>query len=329
MYIANNNRYENMKYNKVGSSGLKLPVVSLGLWHNFGIDDNFENMRNMLQTAFDNGITHFDIANVYGSKGTAETNFGKIFEMDFKQHRDELIISTKAGYEMWEGPYGNWGSRKYLLSSLDQSLERLKLEYVDIFYHHRMDPDTPLEETMGALDQAVKSGKALYAGISNYDVPTTKKAIEIMKRLNCPLIINQIKYSIFDRVVEENGFLDFAKENEFGAIIYSPLAQGLLTNKYINEIPDDSRAKKETKSLNTNNITIDIIDKVKALNEVATNRKETLAQMALKWVLNEKASTSVLIGASTSEQIIENCKIVNSKEFTIEELDLIENIINK
>ena len=289
-----------MKYNKCGESGLKLPAVSLGLWHNFGVNDSYENMRKMCFCAFDNGITHFDIANNYGrpEPGSAEKNFGKILREDMSAYRDEMIISTKAGYHMFDGPYGNLGSRKYLLASLDASLKRLGLDYVDIFYHHRPDPDTPLEETMGALDMAVKSGKALYAGLSNYDGETMARAAEILRDMRCPFVINQNRYSIFDRTVEQNGLLDSARRECKGVIVFSPLAQGLLTNRYIDGIPSDSRIRTSGIFLKETNITEEKLDKIRALNAIARDRGESLAQMALAWVLRRDEVTSVLVGAS-------------------------------
>lgn len=328
MYTPSANRYENMIYNKCGTSGLKLPLVSLGMWHNFGKYENYENMKNICKAAFDCGITHFDLANNYGFPhiGSAEENMGKILKEDFSSHRNELVISSKAGYRMWEGPYGDFGSRKYLISSIDESLKRLQLDYVDIFYHHRMDKDTPLEETMGALDQIVKSGKALYVGLSNYDGETMKKAAEILKQLNCPFIINQNRYSILDRTSEQNGILDSSYEEGKGMIIFSPLKQGILTDKYIKGIPENSRVKTSGIFLNESSLTSDTLEKVKKLNEIAKRRGETLAQMALAWVLNNKSVTSVLIGASTPEQILENVKIVENKGFDDDELKLIDEI---
>ncbi len=327
-YTADSTRYDKMKYFRCGNSGLFLPAVSLGFWHNFGIHNDFNNMKEMCFAAFDNGITHFDLANNYGPEpGRAETNLGRILKEDMMQYRDELIISTKAGYDMWEGPYGNWGSRKYLLASLDQSLKRLGLEYVDIFYHHRMDPDTPLEESMMALDTAVKSGKALYAGISNYDKKTTKKAMEILKDLKCPFIINQSRYSMFDRHIEEDGLKKFAADNGCGIIAFSPLEQGLLTDRYLNGIPEDSRVKTDGRFLNEGSITEDKISKVKALNEIAANRGQSLAQMALSWILRDGEVTSVLIGASKPSQIVENIEIINKIDFTEEEIENINRII--
>jgi len=318
-------RYKKMIYNRSGNSGLKLPAVSLGLWHNFGTYDSLENMKEMIEVSFNNGITHFDLANNYGPvPGEAEINFGRILKTTLNGYRDEIIISTKAGYTMWNGPYGDWGSRKYLLASLDQSLARMGLDYVDIFYHHRMDPNTPLEETMGALAQAVFSGKALYAGISNYDTKTTKKAMEIMKDLKCPFVINQVRYSIFDRHIEKDGLKEFAKEAGMGLIIFSPLEQGLLTNRYLNGIPDDSRVRKIGGFLKENNVTPEIIEKIKALNEIAESRNQSLAQMALSWVLKDDSITSVVIGASKPQQILDNIESINNTTFTAEEIQLID-----
>ncbi len=326
-YIADESRYENMKYFRCGNSGLKLPGVSLGLWHNFGTNNNFENMLAMCHTAFDAGITHFDLANNYGPvPGSAEENFGKIINGDMKPYRDEIVVSTKAGYEMWDGPYGNWGSRKYLLASLDQSLKRMGLEYVDIFYHHRMDPATPLEESMMALDTAVKQGKALYAGISNYDAKTTMKAMEILKDLRCPFIINQVRYSIFDRWIEEDGLKESASREGCGLIAFSPLAQGLLTDKYLNGIPQDSRIKRDGRFLKESAVTKERLAQIKALNEIAAERGQSLAQMALSWILRDGDVTSVLIGASKPEQITENVKIVERTVFTQEEMRRIDEI---
>ena len=326
-YIADESRYENMKYFRCGNSGLKLPGVSLGLWHNFGTNNNFENMLAMCHTAFDAGITHFDLANNYGPvPGSAEENFGKIINGDMKPYRDEIVVSTKAGYEMWDGPYGNWGSRKYLLASLDQSLKRMGLEYVDIFYHHRMDPATPLEESMMALDTAVKQGKALYAGISNYDAKTTMKAMEILKDLRCPFIINQVRYSIFDRWIEEDGLKESASREGCGLIAFSPLAKGLLTDKYLNGIPEDSRIKRDGRFLKESAVTKERLAQIKALNEIAAERGQSLAQMALSWILRDGDVTSVLIGASKPEQITENVKIVERTVFTQEEMRRIDEI---
>ncbi len=324
---ANENRYSSMKYNYSGKSGLKLPAVSLGLWHNFGTNDDFENMRRMCFTAFDLGITHFDLANNYGPiAGSAEENFGKIMKDGLAPYRDELVISTKAGYYMWPGPYGDFGSRKYLLSSLDASLKRMGLPYVDIFYHHRMDPNTPIEETMMALDQAVKSGKALYAGLSNYDGEHLKIASDILRELKCPFIINQNRYNILDRGVEKNGLLDTAKAEGKGVIIFSPLAQGLLTGRYLDGIPADSRAGKGG-FLKASQITPELVKKLHALNGVARERDESLAQMALSWVLRNDAVTSVLIGASSPEQIKENVGVLNSALFTAAQLEKINKIV--
>ena len=326
-YIANKERYNIMQYNKCGESGLKLPAVSLGLWHNFGDTGNFDNMCEMCFTAFDNGITHFDLANNYGPKaGSAEINFGKILNTHMKNYRDEMLISTKAGYYMWPGPYGDLGSRKYILSSLDKSLKRMNIEYVDIFYHHRMDSDTPLYETMWALDQAVKSGKALYAGLSNYDGETMKKAAEILNELHCPFVINQNKYSIFERKPERDGILDSIITEKKGMIVFSPLAQGLLTERYLNGIPSDSRVRTDGRFLNENSITEEKLSKIQKLNEIAKKRGQTLAQMALAWVYNHEGITSVLIGASKCEQITENIKMLENTEFTKEELKLIDEI---
>ncbi len=326
-YTANYNRYNNMKYNKCGESGLKLPAVSLGLWHNFGTNDPYQNMKDMCFTAFDNGITHFDIANNYGPvPGSAEENFGKILREEMHAYRDQMIISTKAGYYMWEGPYGDFGSRKYLLSSLDQSLKRLGLDYVDVFYHHRPDPDTPLEETMGALAQAVKSGKALYAGLSNYDGERMKQAATILKDLKCPFVINQNRYSIFDRGIKRNGLLETAKEEKKGVIVFSPLAQGLLTNRYIDGIPADSRVRRSGIFLKEEHLTEQKLGQIKALNQIALERGESLAQMSLAWVLQTEGVTSVLVGASKPEQILDNIKAVNSAAFTKEQLNAIDEI---
>lgn len=326
-YEANEKRYEKMEYNRSGKSGLKLPAVSLGMWHNFGTYDSYDNMKNMCFTAFDNGITHFDLANNYGPlPGSAEKNFGRILKEEMKAYRDEMIISTKAGYHMWEGPYGDFGSRKYMLASLDQSLKRLGLDYVDIFYHHRMDPDTPLEESMGALAHAVHSGKALYAGLSNYDGKTMHKAMHILEDLNCPFVINQNRYSILDRTIEHNKLKKEARDKNKGIIVFSPLAQGMLTDRYLDGIPEDSRAKKSGVFLNEQRV-LDNIEKIKKLKKISDERGETLAQMALSWVLKDDVCTSVLIGASKPEQILENIKIINRKPFTDEELKLIDEAV--
>ncbi len=327
MYQAKDTRYDHMVYNRCGNSGLKLPEVSLGFWHNFGDTGVYENMRKMVFTAFDNGITHFDLANNYGPEyGSAESNLGKLLKENFTAYRDELIISTKAGYDMWQGPYGNWGSRKYLLASLDQSLQRMGLDYVDIFYHHRMDPDTPLEETMGALDQAVKSGKALYAGISNYDGATMKRAAAILRDLHCPFVINQNRYSIFDRTIEKNGLKQAAQEEGKGIIAFSPLAQGMLTDRYLHGIPADSRVNTDGRFLKKEQFTDQRIHQIQALNEIAAQRGESLAQMALKWVIKDNVVTSVLIGASRPGQILDNIKVVESAAFSDEEIRKIDEI---
>lgn len=327
MYQAAQNRYQVIPYRRCGASGLMLPAVSLGLWHNFGDTAPYENMRALCRTAFDHGITHFDLANNYGPEpGAAERNFGKILRDDLGVYRDELIISTKAGYLMWDGPYGDWGSRKYLLASLDQSLKRTGLEYFDIFYSHRMDPETPLEETMGALASAVQQGKALYAGISNYDGETTARAAAILKELHCPFIINQSRYSIFDRTIEKNGLKAYAAAHGVGVIAFSPLAQGLLTDKYLHGVPADSRIKKSGVFLKESALTPERLAQIAALNELAAARGQTLAQMALSWVLKDSGVTSVLIGASRPQQIVENAAIVNAAPFTQQELDEIERI---
>lgn len=327
MYIADENRYQGMTYNKCGKWGLKLPVISLGLWHNFGGVDVFENGRAMCRRAFDLGITHFDLANNYGPPpGSAEENFGKIMELDLAPYRDELIISTKAGYLMWPGPYGEWGSRKYVLSSLNQSLKRMNLEYVDIFYSHRPDPDTPLEETMMALDQAVRQGKALYAGISNYPAEMAAEAAKILKDLGTPCLIHQPKYSMFERWVED-GLLDVLGDEGIGCIPFSPLAQGLLTDKYLNGIPEGSRASKSWGFLKPNQVG-PAIEKVKKLNEIAVQRRQTLAQMALVWLLKDPRVTSVLIGASSVAQLNDNVAALGNMKFSETELQQIENILS-
>ena len=316
-----------MLYNRCGKSGLKLPAVSLGLWHNFGDTAPFETMRQICFIAFDNGITHFDLANNYGPEpGSAEKNFGRILKEDLGQYRDELIISTKAGYDMWPGPYGNWGSRKYLLASLDQSLQRMGLEYVDIFYHHRMDPETPLEETMGALAQAVSSGKALYVGLSNYDGETLKKASAILDELRCPFIINQNRYSIFDRTIENNGLKDTAAELGKGIIAFSPLAQGLLTNRYLNGIPEDSRIMTDGRFLTKDALTEERLQQIRNLNGIAAGRGQTLAEMALSWVLRDGIVTSVLVGASRPEQVLDDIRAIQNLEFSKEELAKIDSV---
>ena len=327
MYKAADNRYETMKYRRSGASGLLLPEVSLGLWHNFGDRANYQNMKELCFTAFDNGITHFDLANNYGPEaGSAEKNFGRILKEDLHTYRDELIISTKAGYTMWAGPYGDFGSRKYLLASLDQSLKRLGLDYVDIFYHHRMDKDTPLEETMGALSSAVNSGKALYVGLSNYDGETLEKASKILEDLKCPFIINQNRYSIFDRTIENNGLKNSSKTVKKGLIVFSPLAQGQLSDRYLNGIPKDSRIMTDGRFLKESNLDERRLTSIRKLNELASSRGESLASMALSWILEKEEVSSVLIGASKPEQIIENIKAINSPKFTKEELEKIDDI---
>ncbi|MGN0562549.1 MAG: aldo/keto reductase [Candidatus Fimenecus sp.] len=326
-YPASNNRYDTMQYNRCGASGLKLPKVSLGLWHNFGCTGDFQNMKEMLFCAFDHGITHFDLANNYGPEpGDAERNFGKILASDLKPYRDELIISTKAGYTMWDGPYGDFGSRKYLLASLDQSLMRMGLDYVDIFYHHRMDKETPLEESMGALATAVHSGKALYAGLSNYDGETMQRAAAILEELHCPFVINQNRYSILDRTIEQNGLKDALKSTGKGLITFSPLAQGLLTNRYLNGIPQDSRIVTDGRFLKAERLTPALLSQLQALNTLAAERGQTLAQMALCWVMKDSDVTSVLVGASRKEQILDNLGIVNAAPLSAEELAEIDRI---
>lgn len=320
-YTANEKRYESVPYKKCGESGLKLPAVSLGLWHNFGDHADYGNMCEMCFTAFDHGITHFDLANNYGPPaGSAETNFGKILREHLAPYRDEMIISTKAGYYMWPGPYGDNGSKKYLTASLDQSLARMGLDYVDIFYHHRMDPDTPLYETMWALDSIVKSGKALYAGLSNYDGETMERAAAILDELHCPFVINQNRYSIFDRTIEKNGILSSAIKMKKGMIIFSPLAQGLLTDRYLRGIPADSRVKTDGRFLNEGALSAERLEKIRALNRIAESREQTLAQMALAWVYRHEGITGVLIGASKPEQIIENLDMIKNLHFSEEEL---------
>lgn len=327
MYQASEKRYETMQYNRCGKSGLLLPAISFGLWHNFGDTGVYDNMRKMCFTAFDHGITHFDLANNYGPEyGSAERNFGKLYRENFVLYRDELLISTKAGYDMWPGPYGNWGSRKYLLASLDQSLQRMGLDYVDIYYHHRMDPETPLEETMGALHQAVLSGKALYAGISNYDGPTMEKAAQILEELHCPYVINQNRYSIFDRTIEQNGLKESAKKLGKGIIAFSPLAQGTLTDRYLNGIPEDSRIRRDGRFLKESVLSEKKLEQIRALNELAKQRGQTLAEMALAWILKDGVVTSVLIGASKPEQILDNIKAIENTTFSREELDRIDQI---
>ncbi|WP_179413093.1 L-glyceraldehyde 3-phosphate reductase [Mucilaginibacter sp. E4BP6] len=326
-YVPSPDRYKNMQYRRCGKSGILLPAVSLGLWHNFGHVDVMENYRKILHLAFDSGITHFDLANNYGPPpGSAETNFGKLLKEDFSAYRDELIISSKAGYNMWEGPYGEWGSKKYLVASLDQSLKRMGLDYVDIFYHHRPDPDTPLEETMGALDLIVRQGKALYVGISNYQKEEANQAIEILKRLGTPCLIHQPKYSMFERWVE-GGLLDVLEAEGVGCIPFSPLAQGMLTNKYLHGIPEDSRAAKASGFLQTSQITPERLEEIKQLNELAKQRGQSLAQMALSWILKDPRVTSVLIGASKPEQLADSLKCLDNIVFSKEELEKIESIL--
>lgn len=327
MYTADKSRYDSMKYVHCGKSGLCLPQISLGLWHNFGDTALFANMKQLCFTAFDNGITHFDLANNYGPEpGSAEKNFGRILKEDLMAYRDELVISTKAGYEMWDGPYGNWGSRKHMLASLDQSLKRMGLEYVDIFYHHRMDKNTPLEETMSALNQAVKSGKAIYAGLSNYDGETLAKATAILNEMHCPFIINQNRYSIFDRTIENNGLKETAHKLQKGIIAFSPLAQGMLTDKYLHGIPSDSRIKTDGRFLKATALTESRLNQIAKLNEMAKDRGQTLAEMALSWVLKDGIVTSVLIGASKPMQILDNIKAIENTSFTDEELKKIDEI---
>ena len=328
-YIPSEDRYEKMQYRRCGNSGVKLPLISLGLWHNFGKIDDLENCRNILHTAFDNGITHFDLANNYGPPpGAAEETFGKLFKEDFKPYRDELIISSKAGYKMWNGPYGDFGSKKYLVSSLDQSLKRMGLDYVDIFYHHRPDPETTLEETMTALDLIVRQGKALYVGISNYKADEAKKAIEMLRQLGTSCLIHQARYSMFDRWVEDK-LLDVLENEKVGCITFSSLAQGLLTNKYLHGIPDDSRIGRhlENGAITESQVTPEVLEKVKKLNDIAKNRNQSLAQMALAWILKDKRITSVILGASKIKQVTEGVEAIKNIEFTKEELDTINGIL--
>ncbi len=328
MYSPNDKRYDEMEYRNCGISGLKIPIVALGLWHNFGGIDTFENARDMIRYSFDNGITHFDLANNYGPPpGSAEETFGQILRKDFASHRDEMVISSKAGYHMWEGPYGDFGSKKYLVSSLDQSLKRMGLDYVDVFYHHRYDPDTPLEETMSALDLIVRQGKALYVGLSNYyDSAVLKKALDILKDLGTPCILHQVRYSMLSREVETD-VIQTAHENGSGTVCFSPLAQGLLTDKYLNGVPEDSRAAGASVFLKKENITKDVLDKVHKLNEIAQQRGQTLAQMALSWVVRDKRIASVIIGASKVSQIKGDIGILAASSFSKEELDAIDNIL--
>jgi L-glyceraldehyde 3-phosphate reductase len=325
-YVADENRYDKMNYRRTGNSGLLLPELSLGLWHNFGDDDSFKNARKLLKTAFDNGITHFDLANNYGpAPGSAEKNFGKILKKDFGSYRDELVISTKAGYGMWPGPYGDLGSKKFLVASLDQSLQRMGLEYVDIFYHHRPDYDTPLEETMGTLDLMVRQGKALYVGLSNYQPDEAEKAFKILKDLGTPCLIHQPNYNLFNRWIED-GLLDLLGNSGIGAICFSPLAQGMLTDKYIDGLPKDSRAVKNSPFLNTSQV-LEMLPKINALNEIASNRNQTLAQMAISWILKDDRITSVLIGASKTEQILDSVKAIKNTVFSENEIIAIDAIV--
>lgn len=328
MYLADEKRYESMRYNRCGNSGLMLPAVSLGLWHNFGSNGNFDTMEAMCRTAFDNGITHFDLANNYGPiPGAAEENFGRILQRGLGAYRDELVIATKAGYDMWPGPYGNWGSRKYLIASLDQSLKRMGLDYVDIYYHHRPDPETPLEETAGALDQIVKSGKALYVGVSNYNKEQTIAIAEILHRMGTPFIINQRKYSMLERAIEKDGLKDYAAAHGIGIITFCPLAQGLLTDRYLNGIPEDSRIRTDGRFLKENAISDETVEMVRKLNELATARGQSLAQMALAWILRDGDITSVLIGASRPSQILDNIGMIKNTEFSQEERRRIDEIL--
>ena len=327
MYSAAENRYNSITYNRCGQSGIKLPAISLGLWHNFGDTGSYSNMKRMCFTAFDNGITHFDLANNYGpAPGSAEINFGNILRDGLGAYRDEILISTKAGYKMWDGPYGDYGSRKYLIASLDQSLKRMGVDYVDIFYHHRPDPETLLEETMGALDAIVRSGKALYVGLSNYNGEQLTRAAEILTRLGCPFIINQNKYSIFDRTIEKNGLKKVSQELGRGIIVFSPLAQGLLTDKYLKGIPDDSRIRTDGRFLKESSLTEETLAKIRALSDIARERGQTLAQMALAWILRDGIITSALIGASKSSQILDCIGAAKNTSFTDEELRLIDKI---
>ena len=325
MYTPAKDRYETMPYHRCGKSGLKLPAVSLGLWHNFGDTTPYATMQALCRTAFDNGITHFDLANNYGpAPGSAEENFGKLLRDDLMPYRDELIISTKAGYTMWDGPYGDWGSRKYLLASLDASLKRMGLSYVDIFYHHRPDPETPLEETMGALAQAVSSGKALYVGLSNYNGEQLEKACRILEELHCPFVINQNRYSIFDRTVEKNGLKETAARLQKGIICFSPLAQGMLTDRYLHGIPADSRIRTDGRFLQESALTPGRLEQIRTLADIAAARGQSLAQMALSWILRDGIVTSVLIGASRPEQILDNISSVKNTQFSADELAAID-----
>ena len=326
-YKAKEDRYDRMQYRRCGKSGILLPLISLGLWHNFGHVDNFETGKRMLHTAFDNGITHFDLANNYGPPpGSAEENFGKIMKQSFFSYRDEMIISSKAGWGMWPGPYGDFGSRKYLISSLDQSLKRMGLDYVDIFYHHRPDPNTPIEESMGALDQIVRQGKALYVGISSYSAEDTLKASKILKDLGTPCLIHQPRYSMMDRWVED-GLLDVLGTEGIGAIPFSPLEQGILTTKYLKGIPKDSRAGKSTGFLQKDQVTPEVIARVQKLNEIALSRNQSLAQMAVAWLLKDDRITSVLVGVSSEKQLLDNLGVLDNLKFSSEELSSIEKIL--
>ena len=327
MYTAKETRYNTMRYFRCGKSGLKLPGVSLGFWHNFGDTGCFKTMEQICFTAFDNGITHFDLANNYGPEpGSAEKNLGRILRENFRPYRDELTITTKAGYLMWDGPYGEWGSRKHMLASLDQSLQRLGLDYVDIFYHHRMDPDTPLEETMLALEQAVRSGKAIYVGLSNYDGEHLEQAAAILAELHVPFVINQNRYSIFDRTIERNGLKETAKKLGKGIIAFSPLAQGLLTDRYLHGIPEDSRIRTDTRFLKASALTEEKLRQIRELNELAAERGQSLAQMALAWILRDGVVTSVLAGASRPSQVLDNLQALSNTSFTEEELQKIDQI---
>ena len=327
LYEADEKRYEEMSYVPSGKSGLKLPRIALGLWHNFGDTSEMENMKELCRTAFDHGITYFDLANNYGPPyGSAERNFGRILAEDFRPYRDELVIATKAGYDMWPGPYGNWGSRKYLFASLDQSLGRLGLDYVDIFYHHRMDPETPLEETMTALADIVRSGKALYVGLSNYDGKTMREAAKFLRELHCPFIVNQNRYSIFDRTIERNGLKEAAVAEGKGIVAFSPLCQGLLTEKYLHGIPEDSRIRRDGRFLKEKSLTKEKLAAIRDLHELAEKRGQTLAEMALAWDLKDGAITSTIIGASRPEQILDNIKALENTSFTKEELERIDEI---
>ncbi|WP_325447547.1 L-glyceraldehyde 3-phosphate reductase [Gelidibacter sp.] len=327
-YEAQPNRYKDMLYRRCGKSGILLPAISLGLWHNFGHADDFTNARNIVRTAFDSGITHFDLANNYGPPyGSAEETFGRILKKDFKRYRDELLISSKAGWDMWDGPYGDLGSKKYLIASLDQSLKRMGLDYVDIFYHHRPDPDTPLEETMGALHQMVQQGKALYVGVSSYPADLTRQASKILEQMGTKLLIHQPRYNMMDRWVED-GLLDELERQGTGAIAFSPLSQGILTDKYLNGIPEDSRAGKDKRYLKAEQLTKEKLDTVTQLNKIAKSRGQSLAQMAIAWLLKDDRITSVLVGVSRPEQVRDNVESINNLDFSKEELNLIEGILN-